>query len=285
LETPKAVRKPNFSPVMLKVTDLYELPYNSNVQDPVTFNNLVDEIKRDGFDEPLVVVPRSLHDTNDKLSGYYVVSGNHRLKAGRVLNFEEMPCIIKHSWDREKSKIKSIRRNNIKGENDPAKFTRLVESLETNYDPAQLSDVLGFKDIDALMEVYQQEQQEEEERQQDTLADTGSKPNLVDALSLILNRIFAEFGDTVPYSFLYFVYGTKAHLVVQANTALKKTLETITRRCIDDALDINTVFTGLLELGIANSQFREGPPDREAIEEAANLDSCIEYELKPVKGS
>jgi hypothetical protein len=170
----------------------------------------------------------------------------------------------------------------IRGEHNPAKFTKLVDSLENTYTPDQLADMMGFKDIESFEKLYQREQEEDNEKANEGVADAKEEMNLIDGLSLILNKLFAEFGDTVPFSFMFFLYGSKTHMVVQTNTKLKKMLEVIAQRCVKDGLDINLVLTGLLGLGIKSTNFEEGPPDRESIETTANEGANENYELTAV---
>jgi hypothetical protein len=81
---------------------------------------------------------------------------------------------------------------------------------------------------------------------------------------------------------MFFLYGSKTHLVVQANTKLKKVLETITQRCIQDSLDMNLVLAGLLSVGMQATNFEEGPPERDVIETAAREGESDAYEMTPV---
>lgn len=271
---------PKFDPVMIKVDQLHEFPGNPNEQDPVTFNNLVEEIERDGWDEPVIVVPRDKIEPGKP--GYTVVSGNHRLKAAQVLDYAEIPCVVKSDWDDEQSKIKVIRRNNIRGENNPAKFAKLIDSFENKYTPDQLADMMGFKDLADFEKLYDKEQEDQDNKAKEGVADAKEEINLIDGLSLILNRLFAEYGDTVPFSFLFFLYGSKIHLVVQTNTKLRKLLEMITTRCVKDGLDVNLVLTGLLGLGVKATNFEAGPPERAAIENEATDGADEEYEMSAV---
>lgn len=276
------MKQAEFDPVMISVTELHEYPGNPNEQDPVTFNNLVEEIEEDGFQEPIIVVPRE-NIEGPGHEGYTIVSGNHRFKASMVLDAEEVPCFVM-DWDAEKSKIKVVRRNLLRGEVDPKKFTKLVQSFGEQYSQDELADMMGFKDIESFEKLYASELAGADAEGDQGAADAKDEMNLIDGLSLILNRLFSEYGETVPHSFMFFLYGSKIHLVAQANTKLKKMLELITQRCVDDALDINLVLTGLLGLGMKATNFEEGPPEHQDIEDSAREDEDEEHELQPVVG-
>ena len=218
---------------LIPIDQLHECPYNPNEQDAVTFANLTEEINNDGFDEPLVVVPRKVVE-GPGADGYSVISGNHRLKACRELGYEAVQCSVKN-WDRETCKIKIVRRNVMKGEQDPHKFTELVDSLNNAYTSDQLSDMMGFKDIDEFAKYYLEEQ---ERRGGGMNVKATSAEDLMDGLTMIVNQLFAEYGDTIPYGFIYFMYGGKPHLMVQCDDLLVKTVKVITDICKERKKDI-----------------------------------------------
>jgi hypothetical protein len=273
--------QPEFDTVMIAVASLQEYPGNPNEQDPATFNNLVREIESDGWDEPVVVVPAA-NIPNMGTTGYVVVSGNHRLKAAHVLGFDKIPCRVKLDWDEDTAKIKVVRRNLLRGEHNPQKFARLVDSFESKYTQAQLADAMGFRDMAEFEKIYAKEVEEENNRGKEAIENNKEEVNLIGGMSTILNRLFEEYGDTVPHSFMFFLAGSKIHLVVQTNTKLKKLLELITKRCVKDSLDINLALAGLLGIGVKVTQFEMGPPERAAIEGEALEMSDEEYELHPV---
>ena len=266
----------------LPIDKLYEFPGNPNEEDTLVFNNLIKEIDQDGFDQPLVVVPAKNVLGIDK-EGYVVVSGNHRLKALKTnSSYETVDCVIK-DWDAEKAKIKVVRRNLLVGELNSKKFTELVDSLATPYTTDQLADIMGFTSIEEFEKSYHKEVEEQESVCADPGFTAGNKPeDLIDGLSNIINHLFAEYGETVIYSFMFFLFGSKVHLAVQANTQLKKILEIITKRCIADKLDINLILTGLLSLALKESQFTSS-----SVEELISLatkDQDVACELTAVNG-
>ena len=118
-------------PTLIPVDQLFEHEANPNVQESLVFGNLLSEIAEDGFEEAIAVV-------KSDSGGYTVVSGNHRLRAAKELGIQELPCFI-HDWNEETIKIKLVRRNMLRGELDSSKFTKLVDSIENNYTPEQLS--------------------------------------------------------------------------------------------------------------------------------------------------
>lgn len=265
--------------ILIPLDKLELFPDNPNEEDAITFNNLIEEIEQDGFDQPLVVIPAENLLGPTKAGKYVVVSGNHRLEALKSSGHNAVDCVVR-DWDAEKAKIKVVRRNMLSGEINPKKFTQLVNSLMDNYTPDQIADAMGFKSIDQFQKLYKDELNKQDKEGKD--ATKSKEVNLIEGLSIILNRLFAEYGDTVPYNFMFFLVGSKVHLVVQANTKLKRVLELITKKCVEDHLDINLVLTGLLGVGINATQFEQGPPARDAIEQAALEGQNEDHNLKAV---
>lgn len=263
------------------VDRLHEFEGNPQEQSREVFNNLVQEIETDGFDEPLQVVPAPDIGPNE----YRIVSGNHRFKAAKILDYEELPVIVKNNWDELTAKIKVIRRNRLKGELDPTKFTRFVNELIKleNLDQEVLQEMMGFTDLDEMLEYYQTEKKKTERQAKSLVSESNNQLKLIDNLSFILNRLFTDYGDTVPLSFMFFCYGKKMHVMVQMNSKLKRMIEKITQKCVQDGLDINTILPGLLDAGMEHTSFLEGPPEIEDIEERANNEED-DSELDPAVG-
>jgi len=229
--------------------DLHEFPNNPNEQDNLTFNNLINDIQEDGYDEAMAVVPRNVFD--EELDGYYVVSGNHRLRALGKLGYTSADVAVK-SWDAEESKVKVMRRNMIRGQPNPQKFTKLVDSIKTPYTEDQLADAMGFTDIDKFAELYNKETENRKSKRDDVSTDPAQ---LFDGMTTIINKLFEEYGDTVPYNFMFFLLGGKIHCTVQANKKLKKLLTKVSKKCVKDNKSINDVLTGLLAIGMEEAKF------------------------------
>lgn len=262
----------------ISISDLFEFPGNPNEESAISFNNLITEIDTDGFDQPLLVVSRDNIEPGQP--GYTVVSGNHRLKALKNLDYKKVDCVVKE-WDAETSKIKVVRRNLLSGELNSKKFSSLVDSLD-GYTNDQLADAMGFESMDAFNKVYQREVEQEIQSGNACSSSVDDSTNFIDGLSNLLHNLYKEYGETVPYSFMYFLFGKKIHLALHTNTKLKKLLETITLKCVENRWDINTVITGLLSIGISSTNLESNEPKIDDIEKLAHECDNEEYELSAV---
>lgn len=259
------------STTLLPIAELYEFPNNPNEEDALVFNNLLMEIQEDGFDQPLIVVSRFKIEGGP---GYTVVSGNHRFRALKLQGFTHVDCIIK-DWDAERSKIKVIRRNLLSGKLNDQRFTAMVDELRQPYTPDQLADVLGFHNIEEFSKHYKK--QHEKEERAPAYDGVGDPTRLVEGMTVILNKLFSEYGDTVPNSFMFFLAGTKIHLAVQAHPQLRRALSKVAKKCVKDHKDINLVLAGIITAGL-------GMVSAEEAEELGKVDQDSDEEWKPVIG-
>ncbi len=242
---------------------LFVHPNNTNKQSRHTYKELRKSIRENGFDESLIVVPRSKEE-----GGYWVVSGNHRLKSGIAEGMTEFPCVVRDDWNGLQQEVELARRNLVRGDIDKHAFTDVVNRLaeEKSLSKEELSTLMGFQDLDVFAQYYQEEEQKREQS-----AIEGSKKasapqiKMIDDLGLILSAIFEQYGDTVPNSFIIFPAGQKRHMFVAATPALVKSLQEVAQYCVANHLDINIVLGGLLMIGMDQSQMRVGKADGKAL--------------------
>jgi len=240
-----AIKEARVETRMIPLNEIYEFEGNPNEEATLVFNNLLLEIQEDGFDQPLIVVDRMRIENKP---GWSVVSGNHRYRALKLHGYTHADCVVK-DWDVEKAKIKVIRRNLIAGQLNNERFTRMVDSIRTPYTPDQIADVLGFGDVDKFAKHYKKQNEREARAAGDT--SMGDPTKLVEGMTVLLNKLFTEYGDTVPNSFMYFLNGGRIHLAVQTNTQLRRVVNRIAKRCMNEHLDINLILAGALTLGLS----------------------------------
>ena len=228
----------------ISVKELYEAPGNPQEQTATTFAALVEDIEKDGFDQPINVVPR-------EAGGYTVVDGNHRLRALNYLKYEEVPCIVRKDWDEATAKIKLIRRNMLSGSLDSKKFTKYIDEFSDRFkiDKEALPDLMGFDNKEEFLAIYQGNDLTEDDLEK--LGGGKLELKIMDNLSDFLNKIFTEYGDAVPYNFVPFFYGRKLHTLIQANPAMRKCIEDVSKKCFDEKKDINEVLPDLIRKGLA----------------------------------
>jgi hypothetical protein len=225
-------------------------PDNPNVEDPSVFNDVVDSMREDGWLENVVVRP----GTED--GRYTVVSGEHRVRAGRLLGYTEAPCVVKGYTD-EEAKVRLVRLNALKGHMDPAKFTALYRKLERSMNPEKLRKALGYgnraAEIDKL--TRQVERALPAGGPRDALKERRAGIRNTGDLAVAVQSI-TQGGGTQGANYILFAFGGTTHLMVKANEDTFRAVRQLADYCrdngdrLDETLsDAATIMLEYLETG------------------------------------
>lgn len=210
--------------------DLIEVnPWNPNEMSADEFNMLSENVEDVDFLDPLLVVP--IEDGK-----FRVVDGEHRLEVMRLRDETVVKCIIAdpERFPEHVQKFQTVRMNKIKGKLNQRKFNALVSELmqtgEYTYD--QLAHEFGFVDEDEFLLLVESARDSLPTDEMKTEFDkTRDEIKTVDDLSLVLNRLFTRFGDTLPSNFMILDFGGKSHLWVRMKHETHK-------RIMDKARDV-----------------------------------------------
>ncbi len=209
------------------IEDLIPDEDNPNAMDEATFDMLVEEIDKNGFDEPIQIRPHPLEKGKWQIS-----SGHHRTKAASVLNMRTVPAIIKEYDDREQ-KVSLVKRNVLRGEMDKQRLVKLYQEVSRGRDPATVQRELGFsnpKKIEPFIEAASKNMTPKQKKQ---LADAKEDIKTMDDLSSVLNRIFKESGSEVDEGYVCFSFGGKEHHYVKIDKATNDKIKKLKKACDD----------------------------------------------------
>lgn len=187
---------------------------NPNEMDDKTFDQFVEKVKEEGFDEPIKVVP---HPDGER---YFIAAGHHRVKCAKLLKFTHVPGVVKEGWDDDKRKLELVANNMVKGNLNPEKFTQLYNDLAKRYDRELLKTMMGFTRKDAFDKVYKAVSDKLPAKQKKQLEEAKETIRSVDDLSSVLNTIFKEGGSELSQGYMVFSFGGKEHLYIQADAEL-----------------------------------------------------------------
>ena len=231
--------------VMIPIAELYPNDWNPQVMSQEEFNALVQEIEQDGFDEPIIVCPK-------EKGGWTIIAGQHRHEACKVLGFKMIPCVVKTDWDMQVQKIKTVRRNLLRGSIDSARFTKLVNDLHEQYDLSlnQIRDLMGFTNEKEFFEQYKTEEAVKDEAITDLKNQSRQEMNAVQNLSFILNDLISQYGDTIPNGYVYFFYGTQWILSVSCDKVLEKRLTAMMEALQKDEVKIQEVLADAIDIAL-----------------------------------
>lgn len=250
--------------VWIPIDDIFPNPDNPNEMDDKQFNNLVKAIREIGFREPLEVRPitdKKDSRYNKTRQTYELIGGEHRHQALRLLKWEEVPCMLDEAastMSKDEQDMLLVRRNMIKGELSPTKFTKLWERLLPKYGSEIIETSMGFADAEAL-EAYILDAAETlptDEMKQE-LKKKKNKIKTIEDLSRVLNSIWNKYGSTVELDFLFFEYGGATHAMITMDKKTREIVEEITTTCSENRLNINPIMNAVLQAGWSKTLERE----------------------------
>lgn len=189
-------------------------PWNPNEVAPELFNEIVSNIEELGFVQPIVVAP--LDDGSEYK--FQIIDGEHRYDALMLFSEEEVaeiPCIVR-DMDVDSMKFQTVKLNKLRGKLNIRKFNTLVQDLMERHSFEEVAERMAFTDpteleellINARESLPTSEMKEEFDKAKEDI-------KTVEDLSLLLNRLFTQFGDTLPGNFMVLDFGGKNHIWVR----------------------------------------------------------------------
>lgn len=217
---------------------------NPNTQSEKVFDELVERIRQEGFDEPIIVYPEIIR--GNPTGKYKIASGHHRAKAAELAGFDKVPAIIREGWDEDRALIELTARNALRGNLDPVLFTKTYNKLKDTYGEDQLRKMMGLTDKKQFAALYKGVRAQLTPRQQKKLDEAKEEIKSVDDLSQVLNEIFREHGTKIDRSMLVFSFGGKNHLYIKVDKTTFDRIKKLSEECEDGEAEMGRVFDHLL---------------------------------------
>lgn len=211
--------------LMIPVENLIPDEDNPNEMDEATFDALIEEIREEGFDEPILVRPHP-----EEEGKYQIGSGHHRTKAAMALGMQELPAIVKN-WNDRQLKVALTKRNVLRGNINKTKLARLYQDLAKGKDAVQVQRELGFTNQKQFEAMIEQVSANLPPKQKKKLAEAKETIKSMDDLSSVLNRIFKESGSELDKGYMVFSFGGKKHHYFQIDDETNGKLEQIIAHC------------------------------------------------------
>lgn len=221
----KKLERTKLEVVDIPVEDLIPDEDNPNEMDEATFDQLVEEIREQGFDEPIQV---RVHPT--KKGKYQIGSGHHRTKAATVVGMTHIPAVIK-DWSDRQQKVALTKRNVLRGNLDKTKLTKLYRDLVKGKDGVQVQRELGFTNPKKFEAMIDQVEKSLPPKQRKKLQEAKETIKSVDDLSSVLNRIFKDNGSELDQGYAVFSFGGKKHHYFQIDDETSKKLTALVQHC------------------------------------------------------
>lgn len=217
----------------IEVSRLFALPENPNVMSDIKFSELVEKIRDKGFDQEVKVF------FNQEKNIYEVIKGNHRVEASKYLQYEKVPCVIGDYKDRDEAVLDAMSDNIIRGEIDPEIFTELYTKYKGKYGTDELLKKLNVSGETELKKFIKEIRQNLPQEMKSEFDKASKDAKTIEDLSFILNKLFNEYGDTLEYNFMYFMYSGEIQLLVKMSKDMKDLVEKFTNKAKTDGVDIN----------------------------------------------
>jgi len=226
-------------------------PWNPNVMSADEFNMLAENVEDVKFLDPILVVPLPRKDGD--VQRYRIVDCEHRWEQQRLMDADTIKCIIADPeiFDEKEQKRQTVRMNKIRGSLDTKKFSALVNDLMTTHEVPydEVARELGFVDeteFDRLMQAARDSLPTNEMKKEFDAAKEEVKT--VDDLTLLLNRLFTKYGDTLPANFMILDFGGKEHIWVRMQKNQFKKIMQNARVCLEKGITFDSVISHSLTL-------------------------------------
>jgi hypothetical protein len=228
----------------IPVPQLVEHSDNPNQQSEQVFDEVVERIRTEGFDEPIIVYPEIV---SGKPTGKFkIASGHHRVKAAQLAGLSKIPAVIREGWDEDRAKIELVARNALVGNLDPSKFTNLYTELKARYGEDQLRRMMGLTGKKQFEALYQGVKKQLSPKQQKKLEEAKEDIKSVEDLSQVVNQIFREHGTKLDKSVVVFKFGGKENIFMQVDKVAHARLKELIEKCEDDNERAGDVLSKLL---------------------------------------
>ena len=148
-QSPKSPALPNVAGlhiVSIKTADVRPNPFNPNVQRPEIFTRELRSIERHGFIDPITI----RENAQGQLE---IVDGEHRWKAATQLGILEIPAVHLGKLSEEDARRLVLLFNDLRGESEPVKLSKLLQELVVFSPAEELSKDLPMatEEINALV--------------------------------------------------------------------------------------------------------------------------------------
>lgn len=185
--------------------------YNPNEMDDKTFNMLADNIELMGITDPILCKLEDGVNLGSKEGVLLIIGGQHRWEVSKLYELEEVPVTVvtDPEFDGDRAKAQVIRHNIIHGKMSPQKFMKLYMSLSEQYTKEAAAELFGFTDQTEFHKLLGETRSSLPPELQASFDEAKGELKTIDDLSSLLNRLFSQYGDSLPYGYMIFDFGGK----------------------------------------------------------------------------
>jgi ParB/RepB/Spo0J family partition protein len=218
-------------------------PMNPNEMLDSQFNLLVDNIKRIGVTDPILVRP------HPKEKGKFrIVGGEHRWQAAKHLGFTKVPVTIvdDKAFTEDEEKFQLVRHNVIHGKMSPKKFIEMYESLSSKYTNEIAAESFGFVSAEEFKKLLRTTASTLPPEMKKEFNEASKELKSLDDLAKLLNHLFLTYGDTLPYGYMIFDFDGKDSVWLRMTAKSKKTFLALADICLEKKRSLDHVMELIL---------------------------------------
>jgi ParB/RepB/Spo0J family partition protein len=123
---------------VLDVDAITKNDYNPNDMEAEFFEAVVNQVKIDGMNQPILVRPDPVNEGQ-----FIVVDGEHRWRASKVAGKKKIGVVVV-PFDETTAKVRTLSMNNLRGQNIQIKLARLLVDLHKSYTAQEIRSMTGI---------------------------------------------------------------------------------------------------------------------------------------------
>ena len=251
-ETDDGMHVSNAEFMEIPIEQIEANPWNPNEMDEATFNMLVDNLVGAGMNQTVLVTP--VRDTSGGIvpNRYRLIDGEQRYQALKMTDAASVPAMVVEEMDEDQQQFQTMRMNKLRGDLNQKKFQKMVdELLNKGYSVPELADHMGFTDEDAFNALLDDVSTGLDGKVKKEFDKVKHEIKSIDDLTIVLNKLFSKYGDTMPYNYMVFDFGGKKHLWIRMGgnkqfSEFRKKLEL----CQENEVTVDSVLLSLIARGL-----------------------------------
>lgn len=222
--------------VLLDVVAIRANSWNANEMAPAAFDQLCEDVQTYGFDGVVTVAP-----VDEGPIRWQVVDGEHRWRAARALGMPQVPCVVKTGLTEDELKLMTVRRNELRGEINPVKATKLIHDLARRHDLGAIRRGMALTSEQRFKRVFLEAREQKDQAAKELAAEGQRTVRTVADVGMVVKDLLAKHGDTIPQSYVYFVFGGHPHLIVEMTAAVRQWIDMVRAEAHARGCDVNAV--------------------------------------------
>lgn len=240
--------------VFLPIDALEANELNPNEMGQNEFNLLYSNVEQMGVTDPILVRPAAKEGQK-----YRIIGGHHRWEVAKLVGLTEVPCTVvtDPDFDDDAEKFQVVRHNIIRGKMNAKKFMSLYESLSSKYADDVAAEMFGFTNEDDFRRLVQVTGKSLPPEMQEAYKKATKEIKTIDGLAKVLNKLFSEHGDTLPWGYMVVDFGGQHHIWLRMSVAQKAQFLTLCDWCRGKNKSVDQVMTVLMQL-IAEGKLDQG---------------------------